>query len=341
RIYHRKVDFVGHHDDAGQSHDDLWHRGIYEWPRQTVRSLPRRGRVEFRAYGVGPGAAAYSRHLSALRETMVENDVWKLAELTVAALHDDEVAATSQNREPPRDLRLQDSLDEFVRDELTKLSRDSYRRANREYVEWLKEGYRRGLLGVRKERERLTVSALDRVPKAYRRGSPEETVEHLVELAKSVDQVRATLETVKVESSRLEEENRSVSERLHDVTREKGEMEDMMDLVFKDIPECADPSVPMLQRIRNLSVALLDKQNYIDVLKHEKELAEAMIRNVIAVIQKAVDEFAPIALRPFRNVVAQICEVLKQNIPAPSPSVRVEKSSVSQEANKDDGPLKE
>jgi len=149
-IYDRRVLFVGEHDDSGQHHDDLWHCGTSEHETERVRSVP------LRSYGESVGAASWARHFSAARDFGVDESALKeLAGPTMDALEEDIAAATKQNREDPRDLRLLSELDKFAAQRLMAIDPGIVQRANGEYWDWIKANYRAGKIGVIKSREEV------------------------------------------------------------------------------------------------------------------------------------------------------------------------------------------
>jgi len=155
-IYGHRVLFVGEHDDAGQHHDDLWHCGTSEHETEKVRGLPLRTRNPFKSYGVSVGAASWARHFSAARDFRVDESVLReLAGPTMEALEEDIAAATKQNDEAPRDLRLLSELDKFAAQRLKAIDPGIVQRANGEYWDWIKANYRAGKIGVIKSREEV------------------------------------------------------------------------------------------------------------------------------------------------------------------------------------------
>lgn len=169
RIYHRKVLFSAEHTDSGQHHNDLWHTGI-EVLKDTITPkkstwyedklmpkgvpIPLRKRTEHREFGIGVGAASWSRHLSAFKESgMEDEEIFPFFEATWDAIMNNFKRAEERRNEPPRDYLLQIELDEFVRDELKGISPKLYDRALGEYVLDRRRGYEAGLLGVKKGKE--------------------------------------------------------------------------------------------------------------------------------------------------------------------------------------------
>lgn len=160
-IYGRRVVGVGEHPDSGQYHNDLWHTGIRSDLVTDSGALVEgkdasnvtggqskkvRLRNEFRQFGVSVGVASWDRHRAALEEFGADTHSLMGEEIQIIVRNTE--TAEKQNGEPPRDLRLLNRLDAFVRERLEKIDPDLCRRANEEYVHWLKVGYGQGKLGL-------------------------------------------------------------------------------------------------------------------------------------------------------------------------------------------------
>ena len=161
KIYGRRVIFEGDHDDSGQHHDDLWHTGIEEDETQAIRgregkkwvSRAKRTRTPFLSYGVGIGAASWSRHFSALRDARFSQmQIEILAKPTVSALQDDTLQVRERHQCAPRDVRLLAMLDRLVHRKLMRIAPVIAEKANREYAQFLEENYRAGGIGVKKSK---------------------------------------------------------------------------------------------------------------------------------------------------------------------------------------------
>lgn len=167
-IYGRRVVGVGEHPDSGQYHNDLWHKGIRsdlvtdsgalvegkDGSRLTGgKSKKVRLRTEFRQFGVSVGVASWDRHRSALEEFGA--DARSLMSEEMKIIERNTETAEKQNGELPRDLRLLNRLDAFVRERLEKIDINLYRHANEDYVRWLEGGYRQGKLGLMGRSQRV------------------------------------------------------------------------------------------------------------------------------------------------------------------------------------------
>ena len=158
-IYRRWVLGVGEHPDSGQYHHDLWHTGIR---KATVAddggteidgvvsggaTKNVRLREPFRAYGVGVGVASWDRHRRALVEHGVKAE--EIMGKTLEVLKRNSARALKQNKEEPRDLRMWQSLDEFVDRTFREIDPLVCDQARDEYVQWITTGYSESKLGVR------------------------------------------------------------------------------------------------------------------------------------------------------------------------------------------------
>ena len=159
----RRIIFTGEHDDAGQHHDDLWHTGIIECTDEKIKgrengkvvNRSKRERTPFVICGVGVGAAYWSRHFSALRDTGYSpEDIKSFASRTLVALQEDTETVIERYRCKPRDVCLFAVLDRLVYRKLQKLAPEIAKRANLEYAQFLKENYCAGKIGVKQSKSK-------------------------------------------------------------------------------------------------------------------------------------------------------------------------------------------
>jgi len=146
-IYKRKVLFAAEHTDTGQYHTDLWHFGLK--PDVVMENGKEKHvilRDEFRLLGVGPGAARWDRHRSALVDAGVDPE--KVMPETLKMVERDTRQATKQNKEDPRDLRILRSLDQFVSKRLHEVSPEACKKALADYSQHLRKEYLGGNEGV-------------------------------------------------------------------------------------------------------------------------------------------------------------------------------------------------
>lgn len=283
KIYRRWAIFLSDHDDSGQHHDDVWHTGIEEDVNDVIRGRDKNKRWVFRAkrtrtpfvsYGVGIGAACWSRHFSALRDAGCPREhAEAFAGSTLAALDADALQVHERHQCKPRDVRLRSVLDRLVHRKLKKIAPAMVEKANREYAEFLEDNYRAGLIGVKKSK-RARIKALEA---------------ELVEQQRRADELESHRQNLEAELMRIrdmvdQQQRETIEEACQRVVNERDEhreelatvrsclLEFVEDILREGVREFLKMAPPALLRAL---AKLAEKLNLKDLKHFAEQLANA------------------------------------------------------------------